>query len=102
MSAAAWRFFLAPQYTTDDYDATVAECRADSDEAKDQLLRFYYCYNDWKEVWRDHRAEIQAEFAARFPDPEKRAAHKRWALQSYSDRLHDRFIAERDRNPILQ
>jgi hypothetical protein len=96
MSAAAWRFFLAPQYTTDDYYGCVDDCKV-SPECADDLLRFYYCAGDWKETWRDHKAQIQAEWAARFPDRETRAAHRRWALQCFQDRLYAKFIAERDR-----
>jgi hypothetical protein len=99
LSAAAWRFFLAPQYTVDDYYACSAECKV-KPEAADDLLQFYYFADGWKEIWRDHKVQIDAEFAARFPDPEKRAAHKRWALQCFQDRLHAKFIAERDRTRI--
>ena len=99
MSAAAWRFLLAPQYTTDDYYFCVEECKV-RPECADDLLQYYFCPNDWKETWRDHRAQIEAEFAARFPDPEKRAAHRRWALQNYQDRLRAISVAEKDRTAL--
>ena len=96
MTAAAWRYFLAPENTTDDFYACSDECKV-RPEAADDLLQFYYFAHDWKETWRDHKAEIQAEWAARFPDREKRAAHRRWALQCFQDRLRMKFLAERDR-----
>jgi hypothetical protein len=94
MSAAAWRYFLAPENTADDFYACSDECKA-RPEAADDLLQFYYDAAGWKEVWRDHRVAIEAEFAARFPDREKRAAHRHWALQCFQDRLHAKFVAER-------
>jgi hypothetical protein len=99
MTAAAWRFFLAPENSTADYYACVEESKI-SPEAVDSLLQFYFCPNDWQETWRDHKAEIIAEWLARFPDRDKRAAHRRWALQCYQDRLRAIFMAEKDRTAV--
>ena len=96
MSAAARRYFFAPQYTVDDYYLTVEECKAGVVDAPDQLLSLYY-FQDWREIYRDHRVALEAEFVARFPDREDRAAHRRWALQGYQDRLRMKFLAERDK-----
>lgn len=99
MTAAGWRFFLAPENTVDDYYALSEECKT-RPEVADDLLQFYYCPNDWKETWRDHKSEIIAEWTARFPEREKRETHRRWACQSYQDRLRAIFLAERARARI--
>ena len=99
ITAAALRYFAAPEHTTDDYYACVEECNV-RPAATDDLLRFYYFADGWKEVWREHKALIEAEWAARFPEREKRAAHRRWALQCFQDRLHETFMAERDRTAV--
>jgi hypothetical protein len=100
LSAAALRYFMAPWGSTDDYEAAVAECEAGSEQAQEQLFTLYYA-TDWKELWREHRDEIEAQWKRRFPDPEQFAKHKKWALQSYDDRLRERFRAERERIEIM-
>jgi hypothetical protein len=99
ITAAALRYFAAPIHTTDDYYAMVDECNV-RPEATDDLLRFYYDASGWKDVYREHRGIIEADWESRFPDRKKRAAHRRWALQSFQDRLHQTFIAERDRTAV--
>jgi hypothetical protein len=102
MSAAAWRYFMAPRCSTADFYAACAESEAEgkSGEATADLLGLYYFHDEWKNLWRGHKVAIEAEWLRRFPDPEERTAHKKWALQSYNDRLHQKFMAERD--SILQ
>jgi hypothetical protein len=95
MSEVAWRYFMAPRGTCDDYEESRSKSAAEEGAARDDFLGLYYL-NDWKEYWRGHRAAIEAEWVRRFPNPEERAAHRRWALQSFSDRLRDRLTAERD------
>jgi hypothetical protein len=92
MSPAAWRYFMAPVNTSDDYHECAEEARTGS---RRDFFGLYYA-NDWKELWRNHKVAIEAEWLRRFPDPEVRASHRRWAVQSYHGRMHDMFMARRD------
>ncbi len=91
ISAAALRYFMAPVGSTDDFYRTCDEAKVTGDS--DDLLALYY-FDEWKEIWRDHRATIEAEWKRQFP-PEQREAQRRWALQSYQARLNQRVLAQK-------
>ena len=92
VNPAVLRYFCAPVNTTDDFYAMSAECDAArrNDQATELLFDLYYDPLAWKQIWRDHCGEIEAEWKKRIR-PEDMARHREWALQSYSDRLNQHF-----------
>jgi len=92
VSPAVMRYFCAPINSTDDYYATVSECdqMKRNDEATAFLWDLYYDPHAWKQIWRDHRDAIEAEWKKRIR-PEDLPRHREWALQSYGGRLDQHF-----------